>query len=67
MGIYSFKIVRCLAIPGRNVDEVNCPRFHFVYNSKLKTYMIMKKQFLLFLLMMLPMVASAFDIEVKKC
>ena len=57
----------------RSVDEVNCPRF-FLYFQKFvltlqtnnkNNYMIMKKQFLLFVLMMLPLVASADPVEIN--
>ena len=51
-----------------DVDEVNGPRFLFVCiqsKNNIKTMMIMKKQLLLFAMILLPLVASAHDIEVK--
>jgi len=51
-----------------NVDEVSSPRFLFVCiqsKNNIKTMMIMKKHLLLFAMILLPLVASAHDIEVK--
>ena len=67
MGIYSFKQYRCLQIPQER-RRSTCPRFLFVYIQTTcitKTIMIMKKQLLLLAMILLPLVASAHDIEVK--
>ena len=57
-------VCRCLEY----VDEVNCPLFLFVSIQTIcitKTIMIMKKQLLLLVILMLPLVASAHDIAVQ--
>ena len=66
---YQKKVVSLQTLLGGiHVDEVNCPRFLFVYiqsKNNIKTKIIMKKQLLLFAMILLPLVASAHDIEVQ--
>ena len=68
VGLYSFKYAMAFGDASRNVSEVNCSRFYFVLSqSQLltqKTITIMKQTLLSFLLVLLPIVASADVVEI---
>ena len=66
-GLLLVEVCKVFGDTWESVDEVNCPRFLFVYIQTIcitKTIMIMKKQLLLLVMMALPMVAMADAVEI---